>query len=164
MKTKRGRASEKCRKKAGRSSTFDSEVLRPRIEEHTISIFLYFPSNKNKPFITTGRELMLWEAATQLEPQTQPPLDPSELVPRMCVLARCEAGYGFNLHSERARPGQYIRSLDAGSPAEHAGLRPQDRLIEGGAKPGKQQQCPRGGAQYGKASNRKGRRSGGIRR
>ncbi|XP_030194960.1 Na(+)/H(+) exchange regulatory cofactor NHE-RF2 [Gadus morhua] len=70
------------------------------------------------------------EAATQLEPQTQPPLDPSELVPRMCVLARSEAGYGFNLHSERARPGQYIRSLDAGSPAEHAGLRPQDRLIE----------------------------------
>ncbi|CAL8272124.1 unnamed protein product [Lota lota] len=59
-----------------------------------------------------------------------PPLDPSQLVPRMCVLARSEAGYGFNLHSERARPGQYIRSLDPGSPAEHAGLRPQDRLIE----------------------------------
>ncbi|CAL8306121.1 unnamed protein product [Merluccius merluccius] len=59
-----------------------------------------------------------------------PPLDPSELVPRLCVLARSEAGYGFNLHSERARPGQYIRSLDPGSPAEHAGLRPQDRLVE----------------------------------
>ena len=36
MKTKRGPASEKCRKKAGRSSTFDSEVWRPRIEEHNI--------------------------------------------------------------------------------------------------------------------------------
>ncbi|KAM9780034.1 Na(+)/H(+) exchange regulatory cofactor NHE-RF2-like [Neosynchiropus ocellatus] len=39
-------------------------------------------------------------------------------------------GYGFNLHSDRSRPGQYIRSLDPGSPADHAGLRPQDRLIE----------------------------------
>jgi hypothetical protein len=37
MKTKRERASEKCRKKAGRSSAFDSEVWRPRIEEHTIT-------------------------------------------------------------------------------------------------------------------------------
>ena len=36
MKTKGGRASEKCRKKAGRSSTFDSEVWRPGIEEHSI--------------------------------------------------------------------------------------------------------------------------------
>ncbi|KAG7268186.1 hypothetical protein CRUP_029801, partial [Coryphaenoides rupestris] len=65
------------------------------------------------------------EAAAQLQAQTQPPLEPSELLPRLCVLARSEGGYGFNLHSERARPGQYIRSLDQGSPAELAGLRPQ---------------------------------------
>ena len=39
MKTKRGRAFEKCRKKAGRSSTFDSEVWHPRNEEHTIAEF-----------------------------------------------------------------------------------------------------------------------------
>ena len=36
MKTKRGRASEKCCKKAGRSSPLDSEVWRPRIKEHTM--------------------------------------------------------------------------------------------------------------------------------
>lgn len=60
----------------------------------------------------------------------RPPVDPSELFPRLCHLVRVETGYGFNLHSEKSRPGQYIRSLDPGSPADHAGLRPQDRLIE----------------------------------
>lgn len=58
------------------------------------------------------------------------PADVSELVPRLCHLVRAETGYGFNLHSEKSRPGQYIRSLDPGSPADRAGLRPQDRLIE----------------------------------
>ncbi|XP_051988056.1 Na(+)/H(+) exchange regulatory cofactor NHE-RF2-like [Xyrauchen texanus] len=56
--------------------------------------------------------------------------DPSELLPRLCHLVRSEAGYGFNLHSEKSRPGQYIWTLDPGSPADHAGLKPQDRLIE----------------------------------
>ncbi|XP_036797578.1 Na(+)/H(+) exchange regulatory cofactor NHE-RF2 [Oncorhynchus mykiss] len=60
----------------------------------------------------------------------RPPVDPSELFPRLCHLVRAETGYGFNLHSEKSRPGQYIRTLDPGSPADHAGLRPQDRLIE----------------------------------
>lgn len=76
------------------------------------------------------------EASTDVETQSQPqdrspPLvDPSELVPRLCHLTRSAGGYGFNLHSDRSRPGQYIRSLDPGSPAERAGLRPQDRLVE----------------------------------
>ncbi|XP_041634275.1 Na(+)/H(+) exchange regulatory cofactor NHE-RF2 isoform X2 [Cheilinus undulatus] len=72
------------------------------------------------------------EHLSQAQPQSQlrPKVDPSELAPRLCHLVRSEAGYGFNLHSERSRPGQYIRSLDPGSPADHAGLRPQDRLVE----------------------------------
>lgn len=70
------------------------------------------------------------EAHTQAQSHSRPQVDPSELVPRMCHLVRSEMGYGFNLHSDRSRPGQYIRSLDPGSPADHAGLRPQDRLIE----------------------------------
>lgn len=56
--------------------------------------------------------------------------DPSELVPRLCFLVRSDTGYGFNLHSEKSKPGQYIRALDPGSPADRAGLKPQDRLIE----------------------------------
>ncbi|XP_034750154.1 Na(+)/H(+) exchange regulatory cofactor NHE-RF2 [Etheostoma cragini] len=72
------------------------------------------------------------QAVAHIQPQSQsqPQVDPPELVPRLCHLLRSDTGYGFNLHSDRSRPGQYIRSLDPGSPADHAGLRPQDRLIE----------------------------------
>lgn len=72
----------------------------------------------------------LAQAEAQAQAQSRTQVDPSELVPRLCHLMRSETGYGFNLHSDRSRPGQYIRSLDPGSAADHAGLRPQDRLIE----------------------------------
>uniref|UniRef100_A0AAG5DJW9 PDZ domain-containing protein n=1 Tax=Anopheles atroparvus TaxID=41427 RepID=A0AAG5DJW9_ANOAO len=39
-------------------------------------------------------------------------------------------GYGFNLHAEKGRPGQYIGKVDDASPAEGAGLRQGDRIIE----------------------------------
>ncbi|KAF6097183.1 SLC9A3 regulator 1 [Phyllostomus discolor] len=39
-------------------------------------------------------------------------------------------GYGFNLHSDKSRPGQFVRSVDPGSPAEAAGLQAQDRIVE----------------------------------
>lgn len=39
-------------------------------------------------------------------------------------------GYGFNLHAERDKPGQYIGLVDDDSPASSAGLRVQDRIIE----------------------------------
>ncbi|XP_077305497.1 Na(+)/H(+) exchange regulatory cofactor NHE-RF2 [Lithobates pipiens] len=53
-----------------------------------------------------------------------------ERCPRLCTLKKGPNGYGFNLHSEKSRPGQFIRSVDPGSPAAKAGLRPQDRLVE----------------------------------
>lgn len=52
------------------------------------------------------------------------------LRPRLCVIQRGSNGYGFNLHSERARPGQYIRAVDEDSPAERAGLHPKDRIVQ----------------------------------
>lgn len=54
----------------------------------------------------------------------------TELRPRLCVIQRGSNGYGFNLHSERARPGQYIRAVDEDSPAEKAGLQPKDRIVQ----------------------------------
>ncbi|KAK7601316.1 hypothetical protein V9T40_008757 [Parthenolecanium corni] len=39
-------------------------------------------------------------------------------------------GYGFNLHAEKGKPGQYIGKVDGGSPAEAAGLKEGDRIIE----------------------------------
>ncbi|XP_054850633.1 Na(+)/H(+) exchange regulatory cofactor NHE-RF2 isoform X1 [Eublepharis macularius] len=53
-----------------------------------------------------------------------------ELCPRLCHLRKGPTGYGFNLHSEKSRPGQFIRSVDPDSPASKAGLRPQDKLVE----------------------------------
>ncbi|KAM8992195.1 Na(+)/H(+) exchange regulatory cofactor NHE-RF1 [Ara ararauna] len=53
-----------------------------------------------------------------------------ELRPRLCRMKKGPNGYGFNLHSDKTRPGQYIRAVDPDSPAEAAGLAPQDRIIE----------------------------------
>lgn len=39
-------------------------------------------------------------------------------------------GYGFNLHAEKGKPGQYIGKVDEGSPAEAAGLKEGDRIVE----------------------------------
>ncbi|AWP18720.1 putative Na(+)/H(+) exchange regulatory cofactor NHE-RF1-like [Scophthalmus maximus] len=54
----------------------------------------------------------------------------TELRPRLCVIQRGSNGYGFNLHSERSRPGQYIRAVDEDSPAERAGLLAKDRIVQ----------------------------------
>ncbi|XP_072455633.1 Na(+)/H(+) exchange regulatory cofactor NHE-RF2 [Notamacropus eugenii] len=82
----------------------------------------------------------LWEPHPEARPpratggsfssQKDVPGTPRELRPRLCHLHKGPNGYGFNLHSEKSRPGQYIRAVDAGSPAAHSGLRAQDRLIE----------------------------------
>ncbi|XP_069760696.1 Na(+)/H(+) exchange regulatory cofactor NHE-RF2 isoform X2 [Narcine bancroftii] len=53
-----------------------------------------------------------------------------EFFPRLCCMKKSPNGYGFNLHSEKAKPGQYIRSVDPDSCAAKAGLRPQDRVVE----------------------------------
>lgn len=50
--------------------------------------------------------------------------------PRLCVLKKGDNGYGFNLHSEKSRPGQFIRAVDDDSPAERAGLRPKDKIVQ----------------------------------
>ncbi|PKK25551.1 solute carrier family 9, subfamily A (NHE3, cation proton antiporter 3), member 3 regulator 1 [Columba livia] len=53
-----------------------------------------------------------------------------ELRPRLCCMKKGPNGFGFNLHSDKNRPGQYVRAVDPDSPAEAAGLAPQDRIIE----------------------------------
>ncbi|XP_015919253.2 Na(+)/H(+) exchange regulatory cofactor NHE-RF1 [Parasteatoda tepidariorum] len=53
-------------------------------------------------------------------------------VPRVCHLIKWADfdGYGFNLHAEKSRTGQFIGKVDDDSPAQHAGLREGDRIIE----------------------------------
>ncbi|XP_041818385.1 Na(+)/H(+) exchange regulatory cofactor NHE-RF1a [Chelmon rostratus] len=50
--------------------------------------------------------------------------------PRLCHLKKGANGYGFNLHSEKSRPGQFIRAVDEDSPAQRADLRPHDKIIQ----------------------------------
>lgn len=52
--------------------------------------------------------------------------------PRLCHVRKVPDfdGYGFNLHAEKGKPGQYIGKVDDGSPAEAAGLRRGDRILE----------------------------------
>ncbi|KAK9534955.1 hypothetical protein VZT92_007368 [Zoarces viviparus] len=97
----------------------------------TLSSQVQKPTRRSPSKAAKKEALVQAEAqAQQAQSQSRPPVDPSEVAPRLCHLMRSDTGYGFNLHSDRSRPGQYIRSLDRGSPADHAGLRPQDRLIE----------------------------------
>jgi len=52
--------------------------------------------------------------------------------PRLCHLTKWPNfdGYGFNLHAEKNKPGQFIGNIDKESPAEAAGLKEGDRIVE----------------------------------
>lgn len=52
------------------------------------------------------------------------------LQPRLCYLTKVDCGYGFHLHGERHRGAQFIRKIEPGSPADLAGLRSGDRVVE----------------------------------
>ncbi|KAJ8389172.1 hypothetical protein AAFF_G00123780 [Aldrovandia affinis] len=64
----------------------------------------------------------------------------SDLRPRLCVMRKGADGYGFNLHSERTRPGQYIRAVDQDSPAQRSGLLPKDKIVQVNGVPVEQKQ------------------------
>ena len=54
------------------------------------------------------------------------------LRPRLCHVIKWSDfnGYGFNLHAEKGKAGQYIGKVDDDSPASAAGLKPGDRIVE----------------------------------
>ena len=51
---------------------------------------------------------------------------------RLCCLRKWSDfhGYGFNLHAEKGKAGQFIGKVDANSPSDAGGLRENDRVIE----------------------------------
>ena len=57
---------------------------------------------------------------------------PDAPAPRLChVVKRPDfEGFGFNLFAGKVKQGQFIGKVDPGSPAEEAGLKPGDRIIE----------------------------------
>lgn len=50
--------------------------------------------------------------------------------PRHCHLVKTTGGFGFNLHSEKAKSGRFISSVEPNGPADIAGLRKGDRIVE----------------------------------
>lgn len=53
----------------------------------------------------------------------------SNLRPRLCVLNRAGGDYGFHLHTDRGKSGQFIRLVEPDTPAFASGLRAGDRLM-----------------------------------
>ncbi|XP_067859568.1 Na(+)/H(+) exchange regulatory cofactor NHE-RF2 [Heptranchias perlo] len=80
--------------------------------------------NSGEPTRLSNRSIDGNKKLQELNGQTK------ELCPRLCCMKKSQNGYGFNLHSEKAKPGQYIRSVDPDSRAAKAGLRAQDRVVE----------------------------------
>lgn len=56
---------------------------------------------------------------------------------RLCHLIKRSDfdGFGFNLYSEKGKPGQYIGKIDDHSPAEISGLISGDRILEVNGEP-----------------------------
>ncbi|KAM9837616.1 Na(+)/H(+) exchange regulatory cofactor NHE-RF1a [Aulostomus maculatus] len=61
---------------------------------------------------------------------TDTPEGGARLRPRLCLIQKGANGYGFNLHSDKSKPGQFIRAVDKDSPAERAGLRTRDKIVQ----------------------------------
>ena len=57
------------------------------------------------------------------------PSHSQDLRPRLCLLEKGDTGYGFHLHGEKGKTGQFIRLVEPDSPSEVAGVRAGDRLV-----------------------------------
>lgn len=49
--------------------------------------------------------------------------------PRLCAMEKGANGYGFHLHGEKAKSGQFVRLVEPDTPASAAGLLAGDRLM-----------------------------------
>ena len=66
-------------------------------------------------------------------PAPAPPSTPAPApAPRLCHVIKWNAseGYGFHLMADKKKPGHFIGKVDQGTPAELAGLRTGDRIVE----------------------------------
>ncbi|KAF7470797.1 Na(+)/H(+) exchange regulatory cofactor NHE-RF1 [Marmota monax] len=85
------------------------------------------PGQAESPAATEGQGTGAENEPREAE-KSQP--ERRELRPRLCTMKKGANGYGFNLHSDKSKPGQFIRAVDPDSPAEASGLRAQDRIVE----------------------------------
>lgn len=94
--------------------------------------FFHFPPDDSPTTKDTRkRASMASSSTTDTELQVEPSPEPTvELTPRLCHLVKAENGYCFNLQSDKKKGGQFVRSVDPDSPAERAGIRAGDRIVE----------------------------------
>ncbi|XP_029920804.1 Na(+)/H(+) exchange regulatory cofactor NHE-RF2 [Myripristis murdjan] len=103
-----------------------------------LSRLLNPPAANSPTHLSTYRKAKRSSVTSSTATDTELPAEPSpespeatvELLPRLCHLLKGEQGYGFNLHSNKTQGGQFVRSVDPGSAAERADIRPGDRLVE----------------------------------
>ena len=79
-----------------------------------------YPAPKTPPFFSTS---------SSLSSHTDNADGPR---PRLCILHTWPdfQGFGFNLHAEKGKPGQFIGKVDPNSPSDAAGMRQGDRIVE----------------------------------
>jgi len=67
-----------------------------------------------------------WTVLAGQPPTMEPPK------PRLCHLTKWAdfQGYGFNLHTDKSKESQLVGNVDTGSPAEAAGVKKGDKIIE----------------------------------
>jgi len=67
-----------------------------------------------------------WTVLAGQPPNMEPPK------PRLCHLTKWAdfQGYGFNLHTDKSKESQLVGNVDTGSPAEAAGVKKGDKIIE----------------------------------
>ncbi|XP_037326887.2 Na(+)/H(+) exchange regulatory cofactor NHE-RF2-like [Pungitius pungitius] len=89
------------------------------------------------PTKTSQAKVRTYSVTSSTGPDTELQVHPSpestagpRLLPRLCHLVKGNHGYGFNLHSNKTKDGQFVRSVDPGSAAEAGDIRPGDRLVE----------------------------------
>lgn len=105
------------------------------VQKHNHTLTPHHPAAESPTGMTTlgkmKRPSVTSSTATDPELQVEPSPEPNvELLPRLCHLVKGENGFGFNLHSDKQKGGQYVRVVDPESAAESAGLRVGDRLVE----------------------------------
>ncbi|KAM8879405.1 Na(+)/H(+) exchange regulatory cofactor NHE-RF2 isoform 2-T2 [Spinachia spinachia] len=99
--------------------------------------FFYPPTANPSTHKTSQAKVKKHPVTSSTGPDTELQVHPSpettagiRLLPRLCHLVKGNRGYGFNLHSNKTKDGQFVRSVDPGSTAEAGGIRPGDRLVE----------------------------------
>ncbi|XP_051994683.1 Na(+)/H(+) exchange regulatory cofactor NHE-RF1-like isoform X2 [Xyrauchen texanus] len=114
-----------------RSSVSSDMEVDPSQEDHHIWGSLTSKSLKTPALLNNSFSPVASLGECRHTPPASRPRDfKLELRPRLCVIRKGPNGFGFNLHSEKTRPGQYIRAVDVDSPAEMSGLQPKDQIIQ----------------------------------